>query len=279
MAGQGGRKDGQDKAGGGPAAPAPLTGSVGARALPVPGLCPLPARPAPATSGPAPSPAPARRRRRRRCREWQPPVLPAPPRRQSPGPARSPGQRGHGGKDSSTLLCPPCPSSVPPLSLLSPRVSTRCPSSVPSVPPLSPRCPLQGGSVGSANRRLRLRAAERRFLCLGVFFFFLSGWLARLFSLLILAFARARVASFLCKSLPPAPAGLKSCWFGFSPPPVLNQRVRYVITASIAFKHINLIKHWSNHTHASLLNHAAQISTTIEDIKSYLSYQSKLISC
>lgn len=161
MAGQGGRKDGQDKAGGGPAAPAPLTGSVGARALPVPGLCPLPARPAPATSGPAPSPAPARRRRRRRCREWQPPVLPAPPRRQSPGPARSPGQRGHGGKDSSTLLCPPCPSSVPPLSLLSPRVSTRC--------------PLQGGSVGSANRRLRLRAAERRFLCLGVFCFFFVG--------------------------------------------------------------------------------------------------------
>lgn len=43
-----------------------------------------------------------------------------------------------------------------------------------------------------------------------------------------------------------------------------------MITASITFKHINLSKHWSNHTHASLLNHAAQISRTIEDIKSYL---------
>lgn len=157
---------------------------------------------------------------------------------------------------------------VPPLSLLCPF----CPS---SVPPLSPA----GWQRGQRKQEAAIKSCGKTFPLFGCFGFFLSGWLARLFSLLILAFARARVASFLCKSLPPAPAGLKSCWFGFSPPPVLNQRVRYVITASIAFKHINLIKHWSNHTHASLLNHAAQISTTIEDIKSYLSYQSKLISC
>lgn len=56
-----------------------------------------------------------------------------------------------------------------------------------------------------------------------------------------------------------------------SPLPILNQHIRNAIAASVTFKHINPIKHSSNGTHARLLDHAAQIARTIEDIKSYLS--------
>lgn len=60
------------------------------------------------------------------------------------------------------------------------------------------------------------------------------------------------------------------------PPPTVNQRVSNAITAATASKHLTLLKHWRNHTHASFLNHAARISRTIEDIKSYLSTRAVL---
>lgn len=125
------------RAGGGTAAPAPLTGSVGARALPVPGLSPLPARRAPATSGPAPGPAPPRRRRRRRCREWQPPVLPAPPEPRHAGTARPRPEPRPPGTQQQGRLYPPLYPAVPPLSPSVPPLCPAVPPLYPAIPPLS----------------------------------------------------------------------------------------------------------------------------------------------
>lgn len=132
------------------------------------------------------SPAPARgggggavSGSRRSCPGAVPaPRLPhAPPRRQQPQPPPVP--PGHsGGTPSKEGSAPGA----------APGRQRSGPGAPPALPPPLPE-PVEDGrgrvtasSVGSVNRRLQLRTAERRFLCLGSSGYFLLGWLAGYFS-------------------------------------------------------------------------------------------------
>lgn len=195
---------------------------------------------------------------RRSCPGTEPaaPLLRAPPRRQQ----------------LRALLVPPVPPGAP----RHPGCRSRSTPALPPEPGEGGRKRVTASSVGSVNRRLQFRAAERRFLCLGSSGCFLLGWLAGFFSSSFWHLGELVLRASCANACPWHRQGTAPLGSGFLPLPVLNQRVRNVITASITFKHINLIKHWSDHTHASLLIHAAQISRTIEDIKSYLSTRANL---